>query len=206
MSSVSPDFDRIFTEFRPKIHRFLLGMVGANEAEDLTQEVFIRVNKALDSFRGDCALSTWVYRIAANVALDRLRSPSFRMINQHAPPAHAGESGETEVGDANPDITDKAPSVEQQVYRKEMSDCVLGFVNSLPETFRTVLVLSEFENLTNQEIAAILGITLDTVKIRLYRARGKLKLMLANSCGSEWVEGNPFLPELSTKYLDLLKE
>jgi RNA polymerase sigma-70 factor (ECF subfamily) len=77
-----------------------------------------------------------------------------------------------------------------------MNDCIRGFIARLPENYRMVLVLGEFEGLKNEQIADILGLTLDTVKIRLYRARQRLKAELAANCGPEWVEGNEFLPEL----------
>jgi RNA polymerase sigma-70 factor (ECF subfamily) len=77
-----------------------------------------------------------------------------------------------------------------------MNDCIQSFIYRLPEAYRTVLVLSEFEGLRNNEIAEILGITLDTVKIRLHRARASLKRELTTRCDSYWVEGNEFVPEL----------
>ncbi len=87
-----------------------------------------------------------------------------------------------------------------------MNECILGFVNSLPETYRTVLVLSEFEDLSNNVIADILGVTLNTVKIRLHRAREKLMVMLSQNCGSEWVENNEFVPELKRSDFKYLKQ
>ena len=199
------DFEQIYTEFRPKIHRFLVGMVGEYEAEDLTQEVFIKVNRALETFRGESELSTWIYRIATNTALDRLRSPSFQRTEQKSAANPAVPDVESENDDIDHQIEEKAPLVEHQVDRQAMNECILGFVNSLPQTLRTVLVLSEFEDLSNNVIADILGVTLDTVKIRLHRAREKLMVMLAQNCGSEWVEGNEFVPELKRPDFESLK-
>jgi RNA polymerase sigma-70 factor (ECF subfamily) len=88
------------------------------------------------------------------------------------------------------------PAVESQVYRNEMNDCIRGFIARLPENYRMVLLLGEFEGLKNEQIADILDLTLDTVKIRLHRARERLKAELAANCGPEWVEDNEFLPEL----------
>ncbi|OGO26741.1 MAG: hypothetical protein A2Z16_06510 [Chloroflexi bacterium RBG_16_54_18] len=68
MSSEEIEFEQIYADFRPKIHRFLIRMVGEYGAEDLTQEVFVRVNQALPTFRGESKLSTWIYRIATNAA------------------------------------------------------------------------------------------------------------------------------------------
>lgn len=199
------EFEQIYAEFRPKIHRFLMGVLGEYEAEDLTQEVLLKVNRSLDTFRGESELSTWIYRIATNAALDRLRSPSFQRIEQKCATNPAVTDMESENDDIARQLEEKAPLVEHQVYRKEMNECILGYVNSLPETYRIVLVLREFEELSNNAIAEILGVTLDTVKIRLHRAREKLKVMLAQNCGSEWVEGNEFVPELKHTDFESLK-
>ena len=205
MSSDELEFEQIYTVFRPKIHRFLIRMVGEYEAEDLTQEVFVRVSQALEMFRGEAELSTWIYRIATNAAFDRLRSPAFQRTVKYYPPDQPIAEGESEIDDRNVLTGEKVPLVEQQVYRQEMNDCIQNYINNLPETYRTVLVLSEFEGLSNNAIADILGVTLDTVKIRLHRARERLKEQLATNCGSEWVEGNEFIPELKREDLDFLK-
>lgn len=75
MSALAMDFEQIHAAFRPKVQRYLARLVGEGEAEDLTQEVFLRISRALPTFRGECQLSTWIYRIARNAALDRLRAP-----------------------------------------------------------------------------------------------------------------------------------
>ena len=71
------EFQKVYDTFQPKIHRYLVRFVGDYEAEDLTQEVFVKVGQGLKEFRGESQLSTWIYKIATNSALDRLRSPSF---------------------------------------------------------------------------------------------------------------------------------
>lgn len=205
MSSDEFEFEQIHAAFRPKVHRYLVRLVGEYEAEDLTQEVFVRVSQALKTFRGESELSTWIYRIATNAAIDRLRSPSFKKTVLDRTADAANLDGEREIEDRNTWTGEKVPPVEQQVYRKEMNDCISDYIHKLPETYRTVLVLSEFEDLSNNAIAEILGVTLETVKIRLYRAREKIKAELAANCGSEWVEENRFVPELKRPDLDYLK-
>jgi RNA polymerase sigma-70 factor, ECF subfamily len=205
MNGAELAFEQIYAVFRPKIDRYLTRMVGEDEAEDLTQDVFLKVSQALATFRGESELSTWIYRIATNAALDRLRSPSFQRIAQNCSANPAIEDGEVETEDMNTWSGEKIPWVEPQVYRKQMNACIQNFINDLPETYRTVLVLSEFEGLSNRTIAQILGVTLDTVKIRLYRARKKLKHQLAEHCGPEWVEGNEFVPELKRSDLRFMK-
>lgn len=106
------------------------------------------------------------------------------------------ESGEAEVDDRGVWTEEKATSAEQQFVRNEMNECILGFIKKLPENYRTVLVLSEFEGLRNNEIAETLGVTLDTVKIRLHRARERLKEELVAKCDPSWVEENEFVPDM----------
>ena len=72
-----------------------------------------------------------------------------------------------------------------------MNDCIRGYIEKLPEDYRAVLVLSEYEGIKNSEIAEILGVTLDTVKIRLHRAKTKLKEELESHCELYWIEEMP---------------
>jgi len=192
------EFQKIYDAFQPKILRYLKRLVGENEAEDLTQEVFIKVGQALENFRGESKLSTWLYRIATNAALDRLRSPSFQRIAQERLSDDSIEKGEEDVDARDVWTGEKKPLVEQQIIREEMNDCIRGYVEKLPENYRTVLVLSEWEGLRNNEIAEILGITLDTVKIRLHRGKEKLKEELETHCDSYWIEENELLPDLKS--------
>jgi RNA polymerase sigma-70 factor (ECF subfamily) len=190
------DFQAIYAEFQPRILRYVTNMVGDTDAEDLTQEIFIKVNKALPTFHGDSSLSTWLYRVATNAALDRLRSPAYRLSTQRIEQANPTDNLEPEVDDRNIWTGEKVPVLEWQVVRKEMSDCLHEYIQRLPESYRTVLALSEFEGLSNHEMAEILQVTTGAVKIRLHRARERLKADLIANCPSYWVEGNEFLPDL----------
>ena len=196
MTGEAPDFEQIYADFRPRIHRYLTGMIGELEAEDLTQEVFVKLSRALNTFRGEAKLSTWIYRIATNAALDRLRSPKFQGVEKDLTGARQAANGEAEIPDRNTWTGEKTPLIEQQVYRKEMGECVQSYIHQLPEIYRTVLVLSHMEELGNHEFADVLGITLDTVKIRLHRARDLMRRELADKCPSYWLVDNEFLPEL----------
>jgi RNA polymerase sigma-70 factor (ECF subfamily) len=187
-----PEFEAIFTEFQPRILRFVSNMAGETEAEDLTQEIFIKINQGLAQFRGECKLSTWVYRIAANAALDRMRSPAY----QQKKSSISDQQIESEIVDHNIWTGEQVPVLEWQVVRKEMSECVQEYLQKLRTNYRIVLALSEIEGLSNQEIADILGITQGTVKIRLHRGREKLRNALIANCPSYWVEGNEYLPDL----------
>jgi len=179
MTDPKPDFDDIYATFHRRIRRYLARRVGETEAEDLTQAVFIKVSQALPDFRGASSLATWIYRIAANAVTDRVRSPSFRDTCQDDP-----ADGVTSATTDAPDLWtgEIIPAVDQNLIRQEMSDCVRGIVEKLPEGSRAVIRLSEFNGLKNGEIAELLGTSLETVKIRLHRARVRLKEELSNQC------------------------
>ncbi len=185
------EFSKIYDAFQPKILRYVARLLGDAEAEDVAQDVFIKVNGALNDFRGESSLSTWIYRIATNAALDRLRSPSFQLAGQFVLSEDPIESGQIVYDDKTVLAAEKKPSVEKQFIRDEMNECIRGYIEKLPEDYRAVLVLSEYEDLKNNEIAEILGITLDTVKIRLHRARAKLKQELETNCEVHWIEEIP---------------
>jgi len=171
------EFEQVYADFQPPIYRYLTRLIGIKEAEDLTQDVFIKIGKALGTFKNRSQLSTWIYQIATNAAIDRMRSHSFKQEAAEAYSVTEAVLNEKGIG------SNKRPrSIEEQIIRKEMNECIQEFVASLPANYRTVLVLSEMEGLKNSEIAAILGVSVGTVKIRLNRARERLKELLLANC------------------------
>jgi len=174
MTNGELEFQHIYDAFWPKIHRYLARLTDSDEADDLTQEVFIKVNRGLKSFRGESQLSSWIYRIATNAALDHLRRPS-QMTTEMS-------SIDTEREEEPVRLRGKVAFIDQQLIRKEMNACIRNVIKKLPEDYRTVIVLGELEEFKNHEIAEILQVSLDTVKIRLHRARKKLKNELENLC------------------------
>lgn len=179
MSGQQLDFNHVYAIFHPKIRRYLDRKVGEAEAEDLTQTVFIRVGQALQNFRGESSLATWIYRIAANVVADKVRSPSYRDNGQESP---AEEMAAASTEAPNLWTGEVPPAIDQNLIRKEMSECIRGVVEKLPEQSCAVIKLSAFEGLKNGEIAELLGTSLETVKIRLHRARVRLKEDLNSQC------------------------
>jgi RNA polymerase sigma-70 factor (ECF subfamily) len=179
MESAEIRFQQVYDEHQGKILRYLTRMVGENEAEDLTQEVFVKIGQALESFRGESSLSTWIYQIATNAALDKLRHP----FNRHAEGKLLPVEAITETKeDENIWTGELMASTEQRVIRQEMNGCIQEIIQTLPETYRSVIILSELEGLTDSEIADILGLTLPATKIRLHRARAKLRKELTTAC------------------------
>ncbi len=202
MAGDQKEFLAIYTEFRPKIVGYLRRLVGDVDAEDVAQEVFVKVAKALEGFRGDSSLSTWIYRIATNTATDHLRKPGSR--NAAFSPGVVPDDDSPGIEETIPD--DERPVLDMLLIRKDMNECIRGIVDSLPENYRSVLVLSELEGMTNAEITQILGISLDTVKIRLHRARIRLRKALEAKCNFYHDDRNELACDRKTTTLKLLKK
>ncbi len=170
------DSAEIFSAYHDKIHSYVLGMVhDLAEADDLTQDVFIQVHRKLDSLRDQDALVSWLYRIATHVCYDRFRMSSRR------PSIEPLDDGEDIQERSRTDESDVL-SLDRVIERKEMSACVRRYIEELRSEYRQVIVLHDLEELTNPEIAEMLGVSLDTVKIRLHRARRKLEQVLSANC------------------------
>jgi RNA polymerase sigma-70 factor (ECF subfamily) len=172
------DISLIHSEYYPKIVGYLRRLVGEADAEDVAQEAFVKISRSLDGFRGEAQLSTWIYRIATNTAMDHHRKPSSRQAAKTVdiPDEEALSSDERVL------LQDKAPLHDASLIRKDMNECIRGLVNDLPDTYRVVLMLGDLEGFTNAEIADILGLSLDTVKIRMHRARRCLKQAMDTAC------------------------
>jgi RNA polymerase sigma-70 factor (ECF subfamily) len=166
----------LYREYYPKIVGYLRRLVGETEAEDVAQETFVKISRTLDGFRGESQLSTWIYRIATNTAMDHHRRPSAIQSARQASGAAEGEESYEKS------VVDDAPLHDTLLIRKDMNECIRGLVNGLPENYRIVLTLADLEELSNAEIADVLGLSLDAVKIRLHRARLQLKKSMGRSC------------------------
>ncbi len=200
MSDGELEFEKIHHIFQPKILRYLTRLVGESEAEDLAQEVFVKVNQGLKTFRGEAQVSTWIYRIATNVALDRLRSSSFQRTPHKGHGVVSVPEGEITRQDKDAWTGERPPSVEASLIREEMNECIRNFVENLPANNRTVLVLSELEGLKDSEIAEIVGVSLNAVKIRLHRARAKLRRELEAHCSFYRDERGELACDLKSAY------
>ncbi len=176
---VANDFEQAYLQHFPAVHRFVLRLVPDPAlAEELTQDAFLRAYQARGQFRGDAPERRWLLRIARNVALDYLRSPRAR----DASVAALEDDGETKGTEAPIASGQPEPDVEQAVRRGQMSECVRDFVQTLPETLRRPLLLHDVEGLTNVEVARALGCSLEAAKMRLHRARARLRAMMEANC------------------------
>jgi RNA polymerase sigma-70 factor (ECF subfamily) len=187
-------FQRLYDANHDDIRRLLARTAGPQEAEDLAQIVFAKAARALPKFRGDAQISTWLYRIAANVASDWLRGRSTLEAKATIQLPDALEEVARNLGVSSAS-QERQTSPEQELIRSEMGDCIRRLIGQLPEKHRTVLVLGEFGGFKDDEVAHTLGISRSNAKVRLYRARAQLKKALEAHCEFSRNENNEFVCE-----------
>ncbi len=181
----TPDTPAFFETYYDRVYRYLHSMVHASaEAEDLTQETFLRAYKQRESLRESGALVAWLYRIATHAALDRLRQRARR-----APKEVELDVAEIELPD--PDDV----SLQQGIEQEEMSTCVQQYLANLSDNYRAVILLHDMEELTGSQIAEFLDLPLATVKMRLHRARRRLQATLRAGCDFSSDERNVLVCE-----------
>lgn len=180
---VRSDFDAVYRAHFSDVHRFVFHLVqDVSLADELTQDAFLKALDAWGSYRGEAPERVWLLKIARNVCLDYLRSP--RSPKRAALSLDVAEAEGRDLAARSLTTAGKEPalSVEQAALQAEMTDCVQQFVLSLPETLRTPLILHDMQGLTNAEIAQVLGCSLEAGKMRLHRAREKLREMMDERC------------------------
>jgi len=137
---------------------------NAVEIEDLVQDTFLKAYSRLDSFEHQSSFYTWLYRIATNTILDHMKRRGRSPVQSVEDP---------EIVSAQPPSRLVAPDPAMQ--RDEIAKITHAVLEQIPEIFRTVLVMREFDDLSYQEIADVLGISIGTVESRLFRARARFK-------------------------------
>src|SRR5512138_780278 len=168
-SSQPRRFEQLAEDLSEPLLRYLTRYVGNRDlAEDLLQETLIRIARGLPGFEGRSEMKTWAFSIATRVAADHFRKPANRVQI-----VDVAESPELPVID---------DSVEQQLVLDEMNSCVRQVIDSLPEEYRAALVLHDLEGLTAMETAEVCGSSGPTAKIRIHRARMRLKEALREEC------------------------
>lgn len=180
--AVTPSSGDLFTAYRERIRRYIQSMVhDPEEAEDLTQDVFLQAHRRLSSLRDPDAVVSWLYRIATRTCYDRFRQWSRQ------PPTTSLDAFGPRVTEPTTPGTAEA-TLDRVIERAEMTGCVRGYLDALSDDYRNVILLHDVEALTTPEIARMLGVTGGAVKIRLHRARRKLQAVLAANCAFSYDE------------------
>ncbi len=164
-------FESLMTAYENRVYTLALRSTGSEQdAADITQEVFLRAWKSLESFRGDSSLSTWLYRVTSNICVDFARK-------------RAAESGMASIDDAESpaaSVADPSRAIqpEQAVENQELREELQYALSQLSEEHREVVLLRDVAGLAYTEIARTLGLEDGTVKSRLARARNSLRKIL----------------------------
>ncbi|HEV8335364.1 MAG TPA: sigma-70 family RNA polymerase sigma factor [Candidatus Polarisedimenticolia bacterium] len=170
-------FDALMERYEGKVYRLALGMMKNREdALDAVQDAFLSVFRKIDSFKGESAFSTWLYRIALNSVYMKLRSKSR---HDKAIPLDDEESFDSATGHARGAIRDWSERADDALLRQELGGIIREAVAALPEEYRAIFTLRDVEELSNQEVAEILGLTVAATKTRLHRARMFLRNRLS---------------------------
>jgi len=166
---LQPSFENVAAELSGPLRRYLGRLVGdPATADDLLQETLLKIARARPGFEGRSTVKTWAFTIATRVATDHFRRPQNR--------ARMVEIDEAEAA------CDLDAGADQRLVIDEMSSCVREVIESLPEDYRTALVLHDLEGQTAAQLAEITGCSVPTAKIRIHRARHRLKKALSQEC------------------------
>jgi RNA polymerase sigma-70 factor (ECF subfamily) len=172
VSQAITDFAGVYEAYHGRVRAYAAKLVGRDDADDVAQEVFLKVSRALDTLSEPARLSSWIYAITLNTARDWARARAAR------PAPAPGDAGDRLARAPDPAVR----SPEEAATRHEMLACYVDFVTRLPRHYFDVYVLAEFDRLSGGEIASRLTLSLATVKIRLHRARTLLNAELRRHC------------------------
>jgi len=168
-------FRMLVEQYQQMVFRTCMGFLhNKDDADDLTQDIFIQAYQSLSRFKGEAAFSTWLYRIAVNASLNKVRKSSKNLILQRIDAFFGtGKSGEA------PFLPSDAEDPENILIRQEHVEWVRRALDSLPENQRTAIVLSKYDDLSQKEIAEIMKTSQGAVEALLQRAKKNLREKLS---------------------------
>ena len=168
------------TTYGARIHQLAFRyMKNWEDAEEVTQDVLMKVFRKIDAFRGDAALSSWIYRITFNTAMSRLRTGRSSRAAEQQRPEMSGDV----TGMLAQDPADWSSLADDHVLRREMREQLISALTTLPEVYRTPVVLRDIQGMSTEEASRILHVKPQTLKSRLHRGRLILRQALAEFAG-----------------------
>jgi RNA polymerase sigma-70 factor (ECF subfamily) len=153
-------------------------MKNREDAEEVTQDVLMKVYRKVDAFRGDAALSSWIYRITFNTAMSRLRSTRVSRATEQEHERFLTAQGDHEQSRPLRDPADWSRMPDEAVLRAQLRQAVAAAIDELPEIYRAPVVLRDIEGLTTEEASTRLKVKDQTLKSRLHRGRLMLRQKL----------------------------
>jgi len=152
------------------------------DAEEVTQDVLFKVYRKVGAFRGDSALSSWIYRITFNAAMSRLRTARYQRAQAEAQRMPAGADERADAAAAR-DVADWSGMADEQLLRAELRQRVFRAILDLPAIYRGPVVLRDIQGMSTEEASAVLRLKDQTLKSRLHRGRMILRRQLADFAG-----------------------
>ena len=173
--------------YGPRIHQLAFRyMKNWEDAEEVTQDVLLKVYRKIDAFRGDAALSSWIYRITFNTSMSRLRTGRQARVAEQ--PRTENASSDTPNRASN-EAADWSSLADDQIMRREMRERLLTALTRLPEVYRVPVVLRDIQGLSTEEASAVLRVKTQTLKSRLHRGRLILREHLSDFAGGLALHG-----------------
>ena len=173
-------FEAAVEKYHARIFQLVYRYLGNyDEADDVTQETFIRAYRAWDNFRGDAQVYTWLYRIALNLCHNQKKKLTRRQ-QAEGPSLDAPIDNSAEDEGQTMDVPDTSAVPWNTLERKELNQQLFDAVQRLPENYRVVIVLRDIEGMSYVEIAEITNSSLEAIKSRLFRARNLLRTRLSS--------------------------
>lgn len=174
--------------YGPRIHQLAMRYVkNWEDAEEVAQDVLLKVSRKIDAFRGDSALSSWIYRITFNTAMSRLRAQRARLKADAVAAAEAEASAVVSSGSPDEPPTrepiDWSSMADDDVMRSEMRAKLIEGLRTLPPVYRVPVLLRDIHGLSTEEAAAVLRVKPQTLKSRLHRGRLVLRQHLSDFAG-----------------------
>ena len=167
--------------YGPRIHQLAFRYLkNWEDAEEVAQDVLMKVHRKIGAFRGDAALSSWIYRITFNTAMTRLRTTRFSRPHEVQNAEIQTENGERSVSEP----ADWSSIADDRVFRSEMRERLIEALGELPEVYRIPVILRDIQGLSTEEASAILRVKPQTLKSRLHRGRLVLREKLGEFAGA----------------------
>ncbi len=172
-------FDALVEKYAGKAYQIAFGVLGNREdAEEVAQDVFVRIHRALPNFRGDSEFSTWMYRITLNLARNKYRWNKSRGSQKNISMDAPIEGGDNDKDNSGFDVPSPRMSPDAQVAIDEIERNISVELEKLPDLYREALVLRNVQDMNYDQIATLLGCKLGTIKSRIARAREELRRRL----------------------------
>jgi RNA polymerase sigma-70 factor (ECF subfamily) len=169
-------FSQVYDRYERQIFRYAYHILGnRDDADDIKQETFVKAYQAIGSFRSESSLQTWLLRICGNLCRDKIKSWDRRKVTY-----------DSTLRDDVLGSSDEADSPQSILERKEMTEIIFKALRGMPPAQREIIVLHEVEDMSYEEIAAVVGCSRTSIKLRIFRARKNLKERVASLMGSNF--------------------